>query len=173
MEVSAGSRRVLSATVSCRLGRAIAEREQPEDRGICRLRHCAADLDRPAFAVPVADLGDRGQVRSVVCGDPCSRGACRRSCSSRGRPSAGRVLPKAAKRTQVMDRGTPATSPIMGGGGVLTSGASLGVPSVCRAAGLQAFEQIVIKGDGGQPSGQPTPSARQALTSTPVHWISR
>jgi hypothetical protein len=29
-----------------------------------------------------------------------------------------------------------------GGGGVLTSGASLGVPNVCRAAGLRAFEQI-------------------------------
>jgi hypothetical protein len=77
-----------------------------------RWRHCADDLGCPAFAVPAADLGDRGHVRSVVCGAPCSRGACRRSCSRRGRPSTGRAPPKAAKRSQVTDRGTPTTSPI-------------------------------------------------------------
>jgi hypothetical protein len=77
-----------------------------------RWRYCADDLGRLAFAVPVADLGDRGHVRSVVCGAPCSRGACRRSCSRQGRPSTGRAPPKAAKRSQVTGRGTPTTSPI-------------------------------------------------------------
>ena len=70
-------RRVLAGscrpTVSCRLGRATAEREQPEDRGFCRWRHCADDLGRPVFAVPVADLGVRGHVRSVVCGCECRK----------------------------------------------------------------------------------------------------
>jgi len=42
-------------------------------------------------------------------------------------------------------------------------------PAGAAQQGLRAFEQIVIKGDGGQPSGQPTPSDRQALTGTPMH----
>ena len=66
MEDSAGSRRVLPTTVSCRLGRATAEREQPEDRGFRRWRHRVDDLGRRAFAVPVADLGDRGHVDGMV-----------------------------------------------------------------------------------------------------------
>jgi hypothetical protein len=53
-----------------------------------------------------------------------------------------RVPPKAAKRSRVTDRGTPGDITDHGGGGVLTAGASLGVPNVCRAAGLWAFEQI-------------------------------
>ena len=77
-----------------------------------------------------------------------------------------RVPPKAAKRSQVTDRDTPATSPITVAA-VFWSFARRS--HVCRAAGLWAFEQFVIKGDGGQPSGQPTPSDRQALTGTLVH----
>ena len=77
-----------------------------------------------------------------------------------------RVPPKAAKRSQVTDRDTPATSPITVAA-VFWSFARRS--HVCRAAGLWAFEQFVIKGDGGQPIGQPTPSDRQALTGTLVH----
>jgi hypothetical protein len=86
MEDSAGSRR--SCRPRCPAGPAELPLSESNRRTAAfrRWRHCVDDLGCPAFAVPVADLGDRGHVRSVVRGAPCSRGACRRSCSRRGRP---------------------------------------------------------------------------------------
>ena len=77
----------------------------------------------------LADLQDRAAPaggRAVAGGDPRPAGAAEggEAVSGDGSGHAGYVT----------DHG--------GGGGVLTAGASLGVPNVCRAAGLQAFEQI-------------------------------
>jgi hypothetical protein len=86
MEDSAGSRRVLPATVSCRLDELPLSESSRRTAAFRRWRHCVDDLGCPALAVPAADLGDRGHVRSVVCGAPCSHSACRGSCSRRGDP---------------------------------------------------------------------------------------
>jgi hypothetical protein len=122
-----GFRRVLSATVSCRPGRATAEREQPEDRGFRRWRLCVDDLGRCAFTVPVADLGDRGPRAERRLRRPVLAQRLPEVLQSPGETLDRRVPPKAAKRSQVTDRDTPTTSPI-------TAAAAVFLPPEHRAA---------------------------------------
>ena len=99
-----------------------------------RWRHCADDLGCPAFAVPAADLGDRGHVRSVVCGAPCSHSACRGSCSRRGDP---RPAGAAEGGEAVSGDGSGHAGDITdhGGGGVLELRSAFPACAVPRAFG--------------------------------------